>query len=276
MKRHHYPLIVIAAFACTKKPEASKEGSLLEKIPQQSLQLKQAEGAAPVFIAGGPHQSDHLPFNWTLYGDPSRPEFWADGADGVLPRPFLQLAGEPTVENAQRLLAWQDAQWKAIENIIKALGGAEELKTYSDLVGENFLDTLSRKDQTYQLAKNSPLVQKVSAEEQTPGIQWDNVGIVYIYRSRCHACQQQTPIIKALHELGARVIPLQIADGGESSMPNSQAYTKDWAEHFPLGDEQVTPTLYIHVKGHDPKKNLGFISLKDITNHVKSTVGDKI
>jgi hypothetical protein len=271
-----YPLILIGVAGCTKKPEPSTEATLVEKVPQQSLQLSSAEGASPVFIAGGPHQSDHLPFNWSIYSDPSRPEFWADGADGILPRPFLKLAGEPTVENAKKLLAWQDAQWKAIENIIRALGGAKELDTYSDLVGENFIDSMSRKDQTYQLAKNSPLVQKVVAADDTQGIQWENVGIVYIYRSMCHGCQQQTPIIKAASELGAKVIPLQIEDGGAPTMPNSQRYTKEWSQYFPLGDENVTPTMYFVVKGHEPKKSAGeFVSLKDITQFIKATIGDK-
>ncbi|RYZ90952.1 MAG: hypothetical protein EOP04_02295 [Proteobacteria bacterium] len=277
MKAHKYSLILIAAFACTKKPDVSKKEEILnEKVAQQSFPFKAIEAAKPVFIAGGPHQSDHLPFEWSLYSDPSRPEFWADGADGVLPRPFLQLAGEPTVENAKKLLTWQEAQWKAIESIIKALGGAKELETYSDLVGENFLETLSRKDQTFQLAKNSALQQKVSLSDKADGIEWNNVGVVYIYRSKCHACQQQTPIVKALMEMGARVIPLQIEDGGPPSLPNSQPYSKAWASHFPLGNEEVTPTFFFHVKGHEPKKHPGFISLRDITSHVKTTVGDNI
>lgn len=258
---------------CNKTPVTGSTASLVGQVPRTEGLVEMEKGASPVYIAGGPHQSDHLPFDWSVYSDPSRPEFWTDGADGILPRPFLKLAGEPTVENAKRLIAWQDAQWKAIENVIKALGGAKELEGYSDLVGENFLDSLSRKDQSFQLALNSPLVQKVLAEDKPATIDWQEVGIVYIYRSMCHACQKTKSVIDAATELGAKVIPLQISDGGAPMFSNSQPYTKEWAEYFPLGEgeERVTPTFYIVVKGHEPRKTSGSLSLKDITEFVKSS-----
>lgn len=269
--------LVAAGTGCEKTP-AGKGSAPLTKVALEFAKpsAKNAEPAA-VFIAGGPHQSDHLPFDWSVYSDPSRPEFWADGADGVLPRPFLKLAGEPTVENARRLLEWQNAQWRAIEDVIKALGGAGELQTYSDLVGENFLESLSRKDKSFDFARSSPLVKKVLAESPQEGIAWEDVGIVYIYRSKCQACQQTRPVIEAAMELGAKVIPLQINDGGVAMFENSQPYSKEWAGYFPLGDgdERVTPTLYLVIKGHEPKKAVGSLSLKDITEYVKSTLGDK-
>ncbi len=270
------PLALIAA-GCTKAPtEKVKGATAKETVIIEKPVVKSAE-PSPVFIAGGPHQSDHLPFDWSVYSDPSRPEFWADGADGVLPRPFLKLAGEPSVENARRLLEWQNAQWKAIEDVIKAMGGAGELQNYSDLVGENFLDSLSRKDKSFDFARSSPLVQKVLAEKQEHGIAWEDVGIVYIYRSKCHACQQTRPVIEAAIELGAKVIPLQIDDGGAAMFPSSQPYSKEWSGYFPLGegDERVTPTLFLVVKGHEPKKSIGSLSLKDITDYVKLTLGGK-
>jgi hypothetical protein len=270
-------LLLAMALGCSKKAADKGSVPLIGAIPKMEESPGAEKRAMPVFIAGSPHQSDHLPFDWSVYSDPSRPEFWADGADGVLPRPFLQLAGEPTIENAKRLIEWQNAQWRAIENVIKALGGAEELDTYSELVGENFLDSLSRKDQSFQLARNSPLVRKVLADENQGDLAWEDVGIVYIYRSMCHACQQTKSVIEAAIELGAKVIPLQISDGGAPMFKTSQPYSKEWAEYFPLGEgeERVTPTFYIVVKGHEPRKTAGSLSLKDITDFVKSTLGDK-
>ncbi len=270
-------LTLVAGIGCTKNPVGKGSAELTNAAAENvKPPVKNAEPSA-VFIAGGPHQSDHLPFDWSVYTDPSRPEFWADGADGVLPRPFLKLAGEPTVENARSLLEWQNAQWKAIEDVIKALGGAGELQIYSDLVGENFLETLSRKDKSFDFARSSPLVKKVLAESQQEAIAWEDVGIVYIYRSKCHACQQTRPVIEAAMELGAKVIPLQIDDGGMPLFQSSQPYSKEWAGYFPLGegDERVTPTLYLVIKGYEPKKAVGSLSLKDITEYVKSTLGDK-
>ncbi len=136
-----------------------------------------------------------MPFDWSVYQDPARPEFWADGADGILPRPFLHLAGEPTRENVHKLLAWQKRQWQTIEQIIRALGGANELAIYSDLIGENVLEHAARQDNL--LHTTSPFLQTPKKELPT-GFDWASVAIVYIYRSDCPACRRQRHVIETI------------------------------------------------------------------------------
>ena len=224
-----------------------------------------------VVIAGSPHQSAHLPFDWEVYTDPSRPEFWADGADGILPRPFLHLASKPTKENARKLLAWQQLQWQTIEQIIKALGGADELDAYTDLIGENILKHISRKD---NLLPTSDVPQH-NRNEILPNFDWQQVGIVYIYRSDCPVCQRQTHVIEAVKTLGARVVALQL-DRGQPLHANSQPYRNgDWQAFFPLTENMSTPTFYIAIKGQAARRHVGYISLRDLTRQIKKLGGDE-
>ena len=225
-----------------------------------------------VVVAGSPHQSAHLPFDWGIYQDPARPEFWADGADGILPRPFLYLASEPTRENAHKLLTWQKLQWQTIEKIVKALGGADELDAYADLIGEDILEHISRKDNL--LPTDAPRLRK-SASEAQPNFDWQQVGIVYIYRSDCPVCQRQTHIIEAVKTLGARVVPLQL-DHGQPLHADSQRYQSgDWQAFFPLTENLSTPTFYIAIKGQAARRHVGYISLRDLTRQIKKNGGDE-
>ena len=232
-----------------------------------------SQSTQKVVIAGSPHQTAHLPFDWSIYEDPSRPEFWADGADGVLPRPFLYLAGEPTVENAKRLIAWQKLQWQTIEEIIKSLGGASELKKYSELLGVNVLEEVAKKDPLKSFSK--PSLDLAKLEEKTPeSFRWQDVGIVYVYSSLCSACKKQQPVINNLITLGARIIPLQVGKG-EPLFVNSMPYKKgEWQSFFPLGEEIATPTMFIVYRGKSPKKHIGFISLSDLKREITHIKGD--
>ncbi len=225
-----------------------------------------------VVIAGSPHQSDHLPFDWGVYQDPARPEFWADGAYGILPRPFLHLAGEPTRENARQLLAWQKQQWQTIEQIIKALGGANELDTYSNLIGENVLEHIAQQDKLL-LQTATPLLRE-SKQDIPPGFDWANVAIVYIYRSDCPACRKQQHVIETIKALGAKVATLQLDRGAPLHTDSRPYHAGEWSLFFPLGKAQTTPMFYIARRGQKPFKHEGFIALQDLITHIKRHGGE--
>jgi hypothetical protein len=236
---------------------------------------KGSPSALPVVIAGSPHQSDHLAFDWKIYEDPARPEFWADGADGILPRPFLHLAATPTPENAARLLAWQKRQWQVIEEVIRSLGGASELKLYSDLVGKDVLKSIAENE----TQPGAPLLAASLKNESGPKdadseIPWHEVGLVYIYRSSCGVCQRQGSLIKSLKDLGAKTITLQINAKDEAALyGDSQDYHQgDWASFFPLDKAQTTPSFFIAKKGKSPLKHLGSLTLAQLTQILKTQV----
>lgn len=206
-----------------------------------------------VTIAGSPNQSDHLPFSWDIYKDPSRPEFWDDGQDGSLPRPFLYLAGEPSKENARKLKDWQTLQWETIRKIIEALdGGPEELELLSSFVGEPLIDHLMDKDY-----KNASL--SIDDEYRKSLIDWEKVRVVYIYHSKCPACQKFDSVIEELKNKKATIYSFQ----SDSNTDNP----KGWREKFPF---KVTPTVYIKYKDHEPVKSEGYTSFREIKKFINN------
>lgn len=225
-----------------------------------------ALNALPVYVAGSPNQSDHLPFDWAVYEDPSRPEFWDDGADGTLPRPFLYLAGHPTKENAERLIAWQSLQWQTIEKIIASLeGGKKELQLFSEYLGEPLGDHLKNKE--IELTN----VSFTGESAKSDGIDWQNIRIVYIYRSSCPACKKAQPLLKKLEDLGVTITYLQTDFAKSPSLHrDSIPYDEEMADYFPY---EVTPTFYLKVGFHAPQRSDGYIDFESMKNHIKSIIG---
>jgi len=228
-----------------------------------------------VVIAGSPHESDYLPFDWKTYEDPARPEFWADGEDGIMPRPFLHLAGEPTIENARQLLAWKKKQWAVVEQVIKALGGAAELDLYKQVIGKSIVDVAAELDPMYRLA--SARVNKEEGETKTENmVDWSSLQVVYIYRSTCPHCITSKSLIGGLETLGAKVTTLQIDHKSEKPLhPNSLAYTEDLQQFFPLENGEPTPTFFFRYKGKEPFSHIGKLSLSYLTNHLKGDLTKK-
>lgn len=262
-------ILIFALLGCHEKAKSTPDQV---QTNQNSEQI--SNEATRVVIAGGPHQSAHLPFDWSIYEDPSRPEFWADGADGILPRPFLYLAGNPTRENASKLIAWQNRQWQAIEEIVKALGGASEIEAYSQLIGENIIDHLSSTDRLLsRLEPKTDNIVLTSDTRKQPSVDWASVGVVYIYRSDCPHCRRQTAVIEGARKLGAKVIPLQL-DDGQPLHPDSQAYyAGQWQDFFPLDEAKATPTLFLIREGAKPVRHTGYLSLGQLTHEIKHIGG---
>ena len=70
----------ISVLACTEADHQKKvEVPTPERVSAQVPYKIGENSINQVVIAGGPHQTAHLPFDWSIYSDPSRPEFWADG-----------------------------------------------------------------------------------------------------------------------------------------------------------------------------------------------------
>ena len=252
----------------------SYEGMITESedIKTAKLDLMSVPPVQEVVIAGSPNQSDHLPFDWAIYTDPSRPEFWDDGADGTLPRPFLYLSAHPTEENARKLVEWQALQWATIEKVIKALGGVGELELYNEYLGEDLIGHLRNNEQTIALASHSP-----NKGEPLPDlvgrINWQNVQIVQVYASFCPACKKSVDLVEKLKGLGAQVTLLQSDyEENEPLYTDSIPYEGDWREFFP---HRQTPTYYIKVGDHAPQRSDGFIDFRSLKNHIHNILGDK-
>lgn len=266
----------IAILGCTEQSNQKKVNvPKPERVSAQVPYKIEPGNVSQVVIAGGPHQTAHLPFDWSIYSDPSRPEFWADGDDGILPRPFLHLAGEPTIENAKKVIEWQKLQWSTIREVIKSLGGAAELEGYSDLLGVNVLDEVAKEDPLTAFTKASPLLASYEDEKDDSGFDWGDVGIIYVYSSSCSACKKQHPVIENIRSFGARVVPLQLGEG-KPMYKDSLPYTEgEWQSFFPLGDEVATPTMFVVYRGKSPRKHIGFISLSELKKEITLIIGDK-
>ena len=249
--------ISLVAFALAPCSKNKKEEKKVKKNPLSAL---------PVFVAGSPNQSDHLPFDWAIYEDPSRPEFWDDGADGTLPRPFLYLAGHPTRENAQKLIAWQSLQWQTIEKIIASLeGGKRELQLFSEYLGEPLGEHLKQKE--IELKNVSYTGEKSDSE----GIDWQQIRMVYIYRSSCPACKKASSLLKRLEDLRVEISYLQTDFADNPPLhKDSVPYDTELADYFPY---EVTPTFYLKVGHYAPQRSDGYIDFDSIKNHIKNIKG---
>lgn len=226
-----------------------------------------ADKVSRVVIAGSPHESAYLPFDWSIYEDPSRPEFWADGEDGIMPRPFLHLASDPTIENVKKLLLWKKLQWQVVEEVIRSLGGAAELELYSEVIGQDFIEFSADKDPLFKLASVN-VNNKVNADDKG-SIDWHKLRVVYIYRSTCQHCKQTIPFIKTLALLGAEIAPLQLDFGKEKPLhETSMPYTGDWKTYFPLSEGRPTPTFYFSYQNKPAFSHVGQLRLTSLTKHL--------
>jgi len=215
------------------------------------------QNAQRVVVAGSVHQSDHLEFDWSLYEDPSRPEFWDDG-DGAPPRPLRHLAAHPTKENAERVKRWLALQIEVIAKVGKLLN--EDSKAPSPLLSSLEGSTFS-----------NSLIKKVSMDGE-PEQRLDNVRIVNLYRAGCSACQKSKDTIKRLEEAGAQILHVQTDFGKLPALyEGSREYTKEFQDHFA---HEVTPTLFIKIEGKEPEMIEGYVDFETLHSHLVDLLGD--
>lgn len=211
----------------------------------------------PLYVvqAGSVHQSDHRPFDWSIYEDPNKPEFWDDGGDGITPRPFRHLAAYPTPENANRLKRWQAHQIALINDVGGELGSNN---SPAELLGNGN----SEKDDGPNLVSNDVKVDD-----------WKNVKVAYIFRSDCPACRKSQNVVDGLEALGADVVRLQTDEiQSNKSSEKIVQYSKDFSQHFPY---EVTPTFYLKVGSKPAEKVEGYHSLYALYSHITNSMGGK-
>lgn len=212
----------------------------------------------PVFVAGGVHQSDHLPFDWSRYENPENPEFWDDG-DGMPPRPFRYVAAYPTEENKKKLLAWINKQNVVMAEVTKLLG-----KDF-----EPYLKELAKGQDPSSVIKFG---EYKDTDFVSQNLDWKNISIAYVYRSTCGACVKQAKIIEKIEKLGANIVYLQTDyDKNPPLHLGSKRYTPEFRAAFP---HEVTPTLYLKVKGHEAQRVEGFADFESIRNYIENQFGD--
>jgi len=211
-----------------------------------------------VVIAGSVHQSDHLEFDWSVYSDPSRAEFWDDG-DGAPPRPLRYLAAHPTKENAARVKKWLALQIEIIGKVAKLMDEAGISSGDMLLSGSSLNNGITPVVASYG---------KISSSRDLDGVK-----IVNIYRSSCPACKSSLDVLAKLEKRGAKILNLQTDSDDEKPIhKNSRPYTREYRNHFPF---EVTPTLYIKTEGKEPEMIEGRVDFAALYTHLKDLMGDK-
>ena len=185
----------------------------------------------------------------------------------------MYLAAYPTKENAEKLVAWQKAQWDAIREVIKSLGGESELNIFHEYLGTDFIENAAKHDEGYKLAK--AYESKLNGGELTSNgqLDWSKVGIVFIYRSGCPACKKAKPSIELIKSMGAKVYTFQVDYKDQSPMfVDSINYEGEWIEELPYNGS--TPFYYIKVDGYQPQFADSYMTLMDIKTHIQEIIGD--
>lgn len=146
---------------------------------------------------------DSQPFNWNDYVSDraiDKPSFWDDGGDYVPPRPFRELAANPTKENAKNFLQWLNNKNSAIEKVNKVLYENNENKY------------LPEKDNNININININKGNKTEENKinKFEKIDWNNVTVVYFYSSTCPHCKKEKSVIDYLIKLGTKITPIQI------------------------------------------------------------------
>lgn len=262
-------LIAIASCNYQSDAETKQRNTVAEIAAEYAANLTArsrkigAEEALPVYMPGSPQQSAHLPFSWNTYFNPENPEFWDDGGTGVLPRPFLHLAANPTEENARKLLEWQRMQWEVIEKVAMTLRSIPEGSIESAYLKE-----------TIEIVKkeSNPIGgQKNLSRDVGKGF-WGGVSIAFIYRSTCPYCRKQVPVLELLEEAGAQIYPFQEDYKDEKPlMAGSRPYDAEASKALPKL-KPVTPYFYIKVDGLEPRYYSSFttfVQFKKIVNQIK-------
>jgi thiol-disulfide isomerase/thioredoxin len=175
-----------------------------------------------------------LEFDWSVYEDPSRPEFWDNGSP---PRPLRYLAANPTIDNARKVKKWLDLQFKTLAKVTEVLSkvGGHDSKVGSHDASSLLSDAKS--NDGHNLASLTKHLGIANPSELK------DVKVINIYSSKCHACKKSQEVMKKLEELGVEVVHLQTDyKNGKPLYKTSQGYTEEFRDRFP---HTVTPTLYV-------------------------------
>ncbi len=194
---------------------------------------------------------DNQPFNWKNYEDPAQIQFWDSGGDFVPALPWRYLAANPTEDNVEKYIEWQNKKIAISSDLQKKIA-SKNSRQQSDLSDEN-----------KKITQNSDLNhnEEIPKNTQPKPVNWNDFEIAYFYQTSCHYCQNSNSIVAYLNEHGAKIIPIQIDwDRNSPTHSNSVKYDKNLHEKFHVS---LTPTWVLKTKTGS-KRIDGYISQQQL------------
>jgi thiol-disulfide isomerase/thioredoxin len=165
-----------------------------------------------------------------------RPFDWSDYTDPTQPEfwregdhtppaPLLELIRDPSPENIERYRAWTSQKLEVSAQVSALLAQAE----------------------------------------QPAQVSWDGVQVVYFYARGCGYCQQNTPHVLELQELGADVMPVHL-DSPSPALPTSTPWTEEMGQ---LVAVQGTPT-WVLVEDGQRRVVRGFATVQRLEDELRA------
>lgn len=217
-------------------------------FPHATQRDRPADDVAPSSIRAG----DGKPFSWKDYAEPASLLFWDDGGDWVPPRPFREAAANPTPENLERYLDWQERKMAVVGRFQEALVAA----------GMSTGDV--RHLQTNSVGRES--------KAASPKLNWKAVDLIYFYQSSCPHCQAARPVVEDLGRKGVRVSFVQLdADRNPPLHTGSIPYNAAFERQFHITS---TPTWAFRLGGRT-RLITGEVSLQQIESELTSTLSEE-
>ena len=183
---------------------------------------------------------DKQPFSWQNYADPSNVQFWDSGGDFVPSLPWRYLASNPTEDNVQKYIEWENKKLNLSTDLQKKIALNAPQHTAEQITASN---------------------KEIPKENIHSSINWKEYEIDYFYQTSCHFCQNSNGIYEYLSQHGAKIIPVQIDwDRNPPAHNNSVKYDKKIDDNFHIS---VTPTWVLKSKYGSDRID-GFATLDQI------------
>jgi thiol-disulfide isomerase/thioredoxin len=193
--------------------------------------------------------SDSKPFSWSDYSDPKSITFWDDGGEWVPPRPFREVAANPTADNVQNYIAWLSKKGEVAAKVQTAVN-----------------DRTGAAQPIAQKAPASSPVLSAYTSGSAPAkaaseVDMRKVDIVYFYQSTCPHCRRSAQVIEDLKRMGARVIPVQLDYQTEPPLhKGSVPYSDRLKAEHPVS---ATPTWILSYRNQTFQRE-GSLTIPDI------------
>lgn len=152
-------------------------------------------------------KKDADPFDWNNYSDPSKVEFYDDGGDFVPNRPWREVMSNPSKDNIEKYMAWQERKIELSNRVSKIMSESSGMPV--PLASQPKLDMSAFSES-----------KEIASEHE---IQWDKLQVLYFYRTSCHFCQASAPVVSTLKDHHVLFVPVQL----------------DWQENPPMYSNSV-------------------------------------
>ncbi|HYX31590.1 MAG TPA: hypothetical protein VE954_00660 [Oligoflexus sp.] len=214
------------------KPELQK--------PKETGRTPDSKEAEKVTIATSAiRANDTRPFNWSDYSDPKSIFFWDDGGDWAPPRPFREVASNPTPENVNQYITWLNKKGEVAARVQSAL------------------------DERVSEGRPKPSSQSPNPQPTRPRRELDlrKLDLIYFYQTTCPHCQRSVGVVEQLRKMGARVIAVQLDYKIEPPLhKGSVPYTDKLRSEHPIS---ATPSWIFSYENQTFNRE-GFITISDI------------